>query len=212
MIASLQSICKVFSIPPTTNFLSINFSPTSKMSEKKFSYKIIDALLVLLIFKIFGFGTLAVSDYDVIRTGTFSLFIPSKGAKIYNICVFILLLVTCVGVIYNVKSFEVFFQDKITTVTAYTDLSISFLAALSGVCSYTVNQKCFVDIINRLVKIDSGLNISTVQLIQDRYYFPIIAVHLLINTVTFFLNYPGNHKYFYKNICKCLTKNKKISY
>lgn len=159
------------------------------MSSKKIYNKILDTVLVLLIFKACGFATCSVKKYSSIKTGNFPLFIPSKRAKIYNVCVLICLSIASIYVIHGIKNYDIFFMNKMTTVTTYTDLTVSFLAAMSAVFLFTIRQKSFVNIINRFIQIDVGLKtVAKGQSNQPQYNFLIILTHFCVLIVAFILN------------------------
>lgn len=156
------------------------------MFVKMWNYKILDAFLVLSIFKVCGLATFSVSNYDVIKTGSFPLLVPSKTARNYNILVLIFLIITSVFAVSAISTFKLFFMNKITTITTYADLIGNFFAALSAVVLFTVRQKSFVNIINRLIQI--GLNMRTVEKVQpieNHYNSPTIIIHFCILITAF---------------------------
>lgn len=153
------------------------------------NYKILDTVLLLMLFKLCGLATCSFSNFDFLRTGKVPTFVPSRITKLYNIVLIIFVILILIYLFVGMQTINVFTINKVTTVTMYGELTTSFLAAIAVLLLYTVKQKSFVEIITRLNKTELGLTTLTkIQTVPDRYNCPLVFFHLSVYTIAIIIS------------------------
>lgn len=166
----------------------ICYKTISTMNQK---LKHLDTIFLMILFKVCGMATCSFSNVEFLQKGGYPHFVPSRSAKLYNIFLIVVQLLIVIIPFLDLSGFEIVFTDKVTTVTFFSDFGISFLAAFSVLVLYTVRQKLFVNIINRLVEFDIRMSSIVKVPLEKQYSYncPIIFLHFLIIVLVMVVNY-----------------------
>ena len=153
--------------------------------------KLIDTVVIIIFYKIFGMATLSLPNLFFINVRNAPIFAPSKKAKMYNIILLLVLVLLRIKIYYLAAPEDNWYSkqnkvNKINAVSDYIQIILSSFASFSILLLYVIRQKMFVNIVNRIFQADSILSalIKNTKL-SAKFFSPFFIIYGLIFFITF---------------------------